>query len=116
MKPSRSSHADRRRALLAALSFASLTRCAADVSDIAETPDAGTLRINALDRSVGVAADPVFFTSVAAWDVGNRNPLRAQELVYGLLSRFPPVEASRYPLDAMHIRLGRNAAPATPVF
>lgn len=78
--------------------------------------DSGVLRINALDRSVGPAADPVFFLAVAAWDTGNRNPLRAQDLLHGLLTRFPAVEAARFPLDALHLRLGRNAAPATPVF
>ena len=81
-----------------------------------EVRDAGILRINALDRSVESAADPVFFISVAAWDTGNRNALRAQELIHGLLSRFPAAEAARLPLDALHIRLGRNAAPATAVF
>lgn len=81
-----------------------------------EVRDAGILRINALDRSVESAADPVFFMSVAAWDTGNRNALRAQELIHGLLSRFPAAEAARAPLDALHIRLGRNAAPATAVF
>lgn len=77
--------------------------------------DAGVLRINALDRSIETAADPVFLASVAAWDVGNRNALRAQELVHRLVRRYPPVEAVRYPLDALHIRLSRNAAPAAPV-
>lgn len=102
--------------------FADLARAAAlragmIVADSnGQTRDAGILRINALDRSVESAADPLFFVSVAAWDVGNRNPLRAQDLLHGLLSRFPGVEVSRYPLDAMHVRLGRNAAPATPVF
>lgn len=77
--------------------------------------DAGVLRINALDRSVDSAADPVFLASVAAWDVGNKNALRAQELVHRLVKRYPPVQAARYPLDALHIRLSRNAAPAAPV-
>ncbi len=81
-----------------------------------QTRDAGILRVNALDRSVETAADPVFFMSIAAWDAGNRNAMRAQELVHGLWSRFPAVEAARLPLDAMSIRLGRNAAPATAVF
>jgi hypothetical protein len=85
----------------------------ADASD--QSRDAGILRLNALDRSSGPAADPVFYVSVAAWDTGNRNPLRAQDLLHGLVKRFPAVEISRYPLDAMHIRLSRNAAPATPV-
>ncbi len=77
--------------------------------------DAGVLRINALDRSAESAADPVFLASVAAWDAGNKNALRAQELVHRLIRRYPPLEAVRYPLDALHIRLSRNAAPAAPV-
>jgi hypothetical protein len=80
-----------------------------------ERRDAGVLRINALERSTGPVADPVFFVSVAAWDAANRNPIRAQDLVHGLLSQFPPLQAARYSLDAMHIRLGRNAPPSTPV-
>ena len=80
-----------------------------------EERDAGILRINALDRSIGTAADPVFLISLAAWDAGNRNPLRAQELLHGLLSSFPAVEAARPPLDALQIRLARTAAPATAV-
>lgn len=80
-----------------------------------EERDAGILRINALDRSIGTAADPVFLISLAAWDAGNRNPLRAQELLHGLIPSFPAVEAARPPLDALQIRLARTAAPATAV-
>lgn len=80
-----------------------------------EARDAGILRINALERSTGPASDPVFSISVAAWDAGNRNPQRAQDLLHGLSMSFPAVEAARYPLDAMHIRLARNAGPSSPV-
>ncbi len=85
----------------------------ADGSD--QYRDAGILRINALERSSGPAGDPVFIASVAAWDAGNRNPLRAQEIIHKLVGRYTAVGVARYPLDAMHIRLSRNAAPATPV-
>lgn len=99
------------------LARAGALRAAMVVADAAgQERDAGILRVNALDRSVETAADPVFFMSIAAWDAGNRNAVRAQELVHGLWSRFPAVEAARLPLDAMNIRLGRNAAPATAVF
>lgn len=78
--------------------------------------DAGILRINSLELSEGPGAgDPVFSVSVAAWDVGNRNPLRAQEIMHRLVGAYPALGAARYPLDAMHIRLSRNAAPAIPV-
>lgn len=78
--------------------------------------DAGILRINALERSNGPAGDPVFLLSVAAWDAGNRNPLRAQELIHALAKAHPALEAARTPLDALHIRLSRNTASGGPVF
>jgi hypothetical protein len=77
--------------------------------------DAGILRINAFERSDGPGRDPLFLISTAAWDAGNRSPLRAQEIVQGLVSRYPSIKAARYPLDALHIRLGRTAAPSTAV-
>ena len=78
--------------------------------------DAGILRINSLELSEGPGVfDPLFSVSVAAWDVGNRNPLRAQEILHRLSGEYPALGAARYPLDAMHIRLSRNAAPAIPV-
>ena len=85
----------------------------ADAND--QYRDAGILRINAFERSDSAARDPVFLLSTAAWDAGNRSPLRAQEIVQGFVSRYPAVRAARYPLDALHIRLGRTAAPSTPV-
>ena len=45
--------------------------------------DAGILRLNTLELSSGPAAD-VFLVAAAAWDVGNRNPLRAQEVMHRL--------------------------------
>ncbi len=75
----------------------------------------GRLRINALDRTTGSARDPLFLLSVAAWDAGNRNSVRAEELVHGLLTEVPGLEAARLPLDALHIRLSRNAAPGRPM-
>lgn len=80
-----------------------------------DTENAGRLRILALDRSVDRARDPLFILSVAAWDAGNRNSVRAEELVHGLLTEVPGLEAARLPLDALHIRLSRNAAPGRPM-
>jgi hypothetical protein len=74
----------------------------------------GRLRINALDRTTGPARDQLFLLSVAAWDAGNRNSVRAEELVHSLLTEVPGLEAARLPLDALHIRLSRNAAPSQP--
>lgn len=75
----------------------------------------GRLRINALDRTTGATRDPIFLLSVAAWDASNRNSVRAEELVHGLLTEVPGLEAARLPLDALHIRLSRNAAPGRPM-
>ena len=77
--------------------------------------DAGVLRVLTLERASGPLADPVFLVSTAAWDAGNRSPLRPQEIVHAHLTRFPALALARYPLDALHIRLGRTAAPATPL-
>jgi len=77
--------------------------------------DAGILRVNAFERSEGAAGDPLFLVGLAAWDAGNRSPLRAQEIVHNQLVRFPSLAVARYPLDALHLRLGRTAAPSNPV-
>lgn len=75
----------------------------------------GRLRLLAYDRTANGARDPLFLLSVAAWDAGNRNSVRAEELVHGLLTEVPGLEAARLPLDALHIRLSRNAAPGRPM-
>ena len=75
----------------------------------------GRLRINALDRSLGAAADPLFYLFVAAWDAGNRNTPRAAEIVHQNLSLLPGLTIARAPLDALHIRLSRNAVPGVPM-
>lgn len=81
--------------------------------------DAGILRLEALERMAGgvggVQRDPVFALSVAAWDAGNRNPQRPEDIVHDLVKEFPAIEAVRAPLDALHLRRSRNAAPSSPV-
>jgi hypothetical protein len=75
----------------------------------------GRLKLNALDRSTGIARDPLFLLSVAAWDCGNRNSMRCADLLHSLNSDIPGLEAVRFPVDALQIRIGRNAAPAGTV-
>lgn len=79
-----------------------------------EDQTSGVLRINAYDRNIDHAVDPVFITFLAAWDAGNRNTTRATELVHQQLSNAPGLVIARAPLDALHIRLSRNAAPGGP--
>jgi len=75
----------------------------------------GQLRIDALDRAIGPARDPLFLLSVAAWDTGNRYTTRAEELVHELAPVVPGLDVARLPLDSLHVRLSRNAAPGRPM-
>lgn len=73
----------------------------------------GRLRLNAIDKVAG--HDTLFMISVAAWDAGNRNTVRAEEIVHDHLEQAPGLHLARAPLDALHVRLGRNAAPGMPM-
>ena len=75
----------------------------------------GILRLNMLDFCVDSSADPVILLSIAAWDAGNRNALRATELLHAQVGHLPGVEIARYPLDALQVRLGRESAPGLPM-
>ena len=81
--------------------------------------DAGILRLEALERMEGgkgsVQRDPAFALSVAAWDAFNRSPLRPEDILHNLISDFPALAVARSPLEALHLRLNRHAAPSTPV-
>lgn len=95
---------------------AGLLRVSADAAFAAgDTDTGGRLRLNAIDKAVGKAYDPVFALQVAAWDAGNRNSVRATELVHPLVEQIPGLDIARIPLDALHVRLSRNAAPAVPM-
>ena len=85
----------------------------ADAND--QYRDAGILRLNALERMEAVGIDPVFALSVAAWDAGNRNPMRPEDILHQFGSSYPALTAAKAPLEALHLRRSRNAAPATPV-
>jgi len=82
---------------------------------IGDRDDMGRLRVNALDRSIDAARDPLFLLSVSAWDAGNRNSLRCADLLHALIPDIPGLEAVRLPVDALQIRVGRNAAPSHPM-
>ena len=57
--------------------------------------------------------DPVFALSVAAWDAGNRNPLRPEEITHQLKTSYPAL-LQRGPL-LKPPREGANAGPSNPV-
>jgi hypothetical protein len=85
----------------------------ADAND--QYRDAGILRLNSLERMDEIGVDPVFAVSVAAWDAGNRSPMRPEEIVHQLKSSYPALAATRAPLEALHLRRSRNAGPSNPV-
>lgn len=85
----------------------------ADAND--QYRDAGILRLNALERMEEIGVDVVFAISVAAWDAGNRNPMRPEELTHQFKSSYPALSATRAPLEALHLRRSRNAGPSNPV-
>jgi len=85
----------------------------ADAND--QYRDAGILRLNALERMETVGVEPVFALSVAAWDAGNRSPLRPEEILHQFRSTYPALSAAKAPLEALHLRRSRNAGPANPV-
>ena len=86
---------------------------AADAND--QYRDAGILRLNALERMESVGTDPVFAVAVAAWDAGNRNPLRAEEILHQFRTSYPALSIAKPALEALHLRRSRNAGPANPV-
>ena len=85
----------------------------ADAND--QYRDAGILRLEALERMESVSIDPVFAMSVAAWDAGNRNPMRPEDILHTFSDSFPSLTAARSPLEALHLRRSRTAAPTSPV-
>jgi hypothetical protein len=95
---------------------AGVLRLAADhARALGDNEAMGRLYILALDKNMGAARDPVFVMQLAAWDVGNRNTPRATELLHELDSTFPALASARSVVDALHVRLSRNAAPGIPM-
>jgi hypothetical protein len=82
---------------------------------ISDEDAAALLRINALDLSIGSSAEPHYLLSIAAWDAGNRNSLRASDILHAQVGHIPGVEVARFPLDALHVRLSRESAPGVPM-
>jgi hypothetical protein len=74
----------------------------------------GLLRINALERSEKATACPVGMLALGAWDTSNRYPLRAQDILHAQARRFPSLEAARYGLDVLALRVSRERTGETP--
>lgn len=75
---------------------------------------AGLLRLEALERSEKAMACPVGMMALAAWDAGNRYPTRALEILHAQARIYPALEAARYGLDVMALRVSRERSGETP--
>jgi hypothetical protein len=75
----------------------------------------GLLRLAALDASDGDAIDPLYQLSMAAWDTHNRNPHRAQALLHAQVARAPGLDAARYSLNGLYLRVSRDAGDGIPM-
>jgi hypothetical protein len=85
------------------------TRCLALVAEAeGDRETAGRLRIAAMERSDKETANPEGLLALAAWDAGNRYPMRAQEILHAELARFPALEVARYGLDVLALRVSRE--------
>lgn len=82
--------------------------------DLGEERVAGGLRLNARDRAIEAAADPVFLLSFAAWDARQRNPQRALDLFHGYVDALPGLQAARVSIDALQLRVQRDSGPGIP--
>jgi hypothetical protein len=74
----------------------------------------GILRINALEKSDGATACPSGMLSLAAWDARNRYPARASDIILQLSRRYPSLEAARYGLDVLSLRVSRERTQLPP--
>ncbi len=76
---------------------------------LGQREDSGRLRLNARDLALQNSKDALFLTGFAAWDVQNRYPLRAQDMVHKYSGDFPAFKVAGHPLGTLQIRLGRSA-------
>lgn len=68
----------------------------------------GKLRILAMEGSIEHVSDAASLMSLAAWDVRNRYPTRAQEFVHRHEKFYPSLEAARFGLDVLALRVSRE--------
>ena len=71
--------------------------------------DSGRLRSNARDLALQNSKDALFLTEYAAWDVSNRYPSRAQDMLHKYSQDFRAFKVAGHPLGMLQIRLGRSA-------
>jgi hypothetical protein len=101
---------------LAQLSEVGVIRAAIRLSEmVGDEQSSGLLRIGALEAERPPTLDPIFQLEMAAWDVGNRNPRRASELLHVHENRLAGLDSARYSLDALNLRVSRDAGAGLPM-
>jgi len=102
--------------MLASHARVGLIRTAARLArNLQDEKGEGLLRLAALDASDGPALDPLYQLSMSAWDTHNRNPHRAQALLHEEVSRAPGLDAARYSLNVLYLRVSRDAGDGIPM-
>jgi hypothetical protein len=92
------------------IGFVGLLRSLALVAEVeGDREVSGRLRINALEQASDKStACPTGLVALAAWDASNRYPIRALDIVHVQSRRFSSLEAARYGLDVMALRVSRE--------
>ena len=92
------------------IGFVGMLRSLALVAEVeGDREVSGRLRINALERAADKStACPTGLVAMAAWDASNRYPTRALDIVHTQSRRFPSLEAARFGLDVMALRVSRE--------
>lgn len=92
-----------------------LYRDAALVAEAAGDREAsGVLRITAFEGSDGATACPAGLLTLAAWDAGNRYPVRALDIVHGQSRDMSALQIARHGLDVLALRVGRETTGQNP--
>jgi hypothetical protein len=99
---------------LALMTRAGLMRAASQIAFRADAIEAGAVLMTEAINFYGDGIDPIFALQTAAWDADRRNALRASELYHGQSRMLPGLDGGRFSLDALSLRVGRDAGPATP--
>lgn len=101
--------------MFADIAYVGALRSLALVAEVEGDHEAsGKLRINAFEHSDKATADPVGLLALAAWDAGNRYPLRALDILHAQTRRYPTLEIARYGLDVLGLRVSNERAGETP--
>jgi hypothetical protein len=101
--------------IFADIAYVGALRALALVAEVEGDHEAsGKLRINAFEHSDKATADPVGLLAFAAWDAGNRYPLRALDILHAQARRYPTLEIARYGLDVLGLRVSNERTGETP--